>query len=194
MTSGWVQPVKLTDEQRDMMIRTLSEYRNPKLKHSDVQEQILHRIEGALTYLATVSENSETHEPFDRVSEFSRSIHGTLQQIERLKEYERNNFELLGCDIDRLQSEMQRAAAAAVRVMAGVKLGQGEKYGTPEQGKARFFAYQLGDFWCVHLQLPTGENSAFRKFLHVVCDQVGLEVLGRAALDGVLNSADKPAR
>lgn len=190
MTCGWEQPVKLTDEQRDMIVRTLNSYRKPKkLRDRDVQDAILRRIEGALTYLSALSDNRETNEPFDRVSDFSRSIHDTLKQVARLKEGERDNFELLGCEIEKLEDDMMKTANAALRVMSGLKIGQGEKYGTPEKARSQFLADQLGSLWRVHLELPTGQNSAFRDFLDVVCDQMGLETLGRDALDGVLNSA-----
>lgn len=193
MKSGWVKKVKLDALQREMIINSLSSARNPKLRDPAVQSVIIARIEGALTYLELQTEQVETYEPFDRVSDFSISIRETLNQIERLKEYERNNFELLGCNIEKLEGDMEKAAAAAVRVVSGLKLGQGEKYGTPDENKTRFLADQLGDLWRVHLELPTGANSGFRNFLEVVCGQVGLKVLGRDALDSVLNSAGKPA-
>jgi hypothetical protein len=185
----WVTPVKLTEEQQYILIATLNDCkRTPKLKEKAVQNLILKRIEGVMTYLGTQTEKPETNEPFDRVSDFSRSIREAIKQVERLKSYERDNFELLGCDIDKLEHDMSAAATTAIHLMSGLKIGQGENYGQFDENKSRLFAYQLAEVWRMNIDMPTGQNSAFRNFLEVACAQVGLPVLGRAALDAIIGA------
>lgn len=183
----------LTEDQRFIIKNELSQSKRiAKLRDVKVHEEIIQRIEGALSRLSTINDVRETYEPLDRVTDFSRSIIDASKQIARLREYERNCFELLGCDIGRLESDMKTAADATRRVLSSMKLGQGEKYGVLAENKSRFLADHMAEFWRYHLELPTGRGSAFRGFFDFLCDQVGLPILGRDAMDKILKGAGKP--
>lgn len=194
MSAGWVTPVRLTSDQRDMLIRTLHSYkRTPRLREATMQELIIRRVEGVLTYFGNQDRSDKnperadrTNESFGRVSDFSRSVNEVIHNINRLQIYERDNFDLLGIDVENLADDLNAAAQVSIRIMSGFKLGRGEHYGKPEENRSRFLASQLGEMWKCHLGMSTGAGSAFRNFLEVVCGQVGLPVLSREALDTVI--------
>lgn len=189
MSGGWVTPVRLTVEQRAMIVAEMTGMqRSPMLRDSIVQERILLRIEGALTRLGARYSGPEPANSFERLRQFSDGkIHS-----EKLKPEERALMDLAATRGGRTSDEMRRHAAYAAE---SLRLGRGEKYGDKKENQTRFLADQLAELLVIHLGLRAGhgDKSSFRALMDVTCDQVGLPVLSRDAIQSITRKYSKPS-
>lgn len=183
MTGTWVVRVKLTPEQREMIVSTLNGMkRSPKLRDPAVQAKIVQRIERALTKIETGSFGPVPANSFERLQEYSKAGNDAdaMRLYAVLHEAERDLLDLLATKGGDKQAHAAQAAES-------LRLGRGEKYGKYAENKTRFLADQLADLFEIGLGLRAGhgDKSAFRRLLDVVCEQVGLPVLSRDAIEAI---------
>ena len=183
MTSGWVQKVTLTPNQRTMIINELSEMkRSPRLRDPAVQAQIVKRIEGALTKIGAGYWGPVPASSADRLEALAKAKNETDVQISysKLHQAERDLLDLVATKGADMQAQAAQAAAS-------LKICRGEKYGKPDENKTRFLADQLADLFEIGLGIRAGhgDKSSFRRLLDVTCGQIGLPILSRDAVEAI---------
>jgi len=70
MSGVWTEKVKLTADQRILIIGTMHEFRDKKLHDLDVQNSIIMRIEGALTKLRNTQHSADPQASLYRLEQF----------------------------------------------------------------------------------------------------------------------------
>lgn len=180
MTSGWVKPVKLSPNQRRMIVAELSEMkRSPRLRDPAVQAQIIKRIEGALTKIGVGYQGPVPALSADRLEALAKAKNETDVHISysKLHQAERDLLDLVATKSADMQAQAAQAAAS-------LRLGRGEKYGKSDENKTRFLADQLADLFEIGLGIRAGhgDKSSFRRLLDITCGEVGLPILNRDAV------------
>ena len=182
---GWVEPHKLTADQREMIRKTMGQKR--KLKDAAIQLAVLRRIEGALTYLDSAAPvNARAADHADALARALKRAQAAMDDVPG------DVRDMLDATAPGFASALAQLNAGAGKVADGVKFGRGENPGTDEGNRARFIAAQIADLFCVH-GIPRGckENNAFYATVNVTLGQLELPELGEAALKGIAKGGGK---
>ncbi len=189
--SGWAEPVRLTDEKRDMIRNELSVRRLAAFKDRDRQDAFLKRIEAALTYLrARKGARPDPHQSQDRIAALQKALVAAQQAVDRMGQPERAAMEhgqagqltAFAQDVARMQAQAERAADA-------LALPRGPQ--DRDRDRARLLVQQMAEGWLfVFGRKPSAnEDGAFFAVANIVLGQVGEPAIGKDALRAILKGA-----
>jgi hypothetical protein len=194
MSGVWTEKVKLTADQRILIIGTMHEFRDKKFHDLDVRNSIIMRIEGALTKLRNTQHIADPQASLYRLEQFVEAKSDADRQ-KHWKNLKRDELNLLDLLLTKSKKSNESILQYAKIAADSLKLGRGEKYGNRKNDKGmvenhnatRFLADQLAELFELQLDLRVGhaEKSVFRKLLNVVCDQVGLPELSIDAIRSI---------
>lgn len=190
--SGWAEPVKLTDEQRDMIRRELSERRLAVFKDRDRQDAFLKRIEGALTYLRTrEGARPDPHRSQERIGALQKALIEAEQALNLMEQPERAAIEhgrsgqlaAFAQDVAQVREQAESAADA-------LKMPRGGHDPRPG-GHARFLVHQMAEGWHrIFERRPSAkEDGAFFAVVNIALGQTDKTEIGKDALRTILKGA-----
>lgn len=190
--SGWVEREYLTNEQRAMIRRELSDRRLAAFKDRDLQDAFLKRIESALTYLRTKEGVSpDPGRSQSRISALHKALIKAEHALHAMEQPERaaiehgRNGQLVAFMQD--VEQMREQAALAVE---GLKMPRGAHDPGPG-GQVRFMVHHLAEGWFyIFDRKPSAkEDGAFFAVVNIVLDQLGRPDIKRHALSTILKRA-----
>ena len=191
MKSGWAKPVKLTDEQRDMICRELSGRRLAVFRGTDRQDAFLKRIEGAFSYLRTrEGVRSDVHQSQDRIAALQKALVAAQQAIDRMGQPERAAIEHGHAgQLAAFAQDVARMRARAESAADDLAMPRGPQ--DRDRDRARLLVQQMAEGWFfVFERKPSAkEDGAFFAVVNIVLGQVGESAIGKDALRAILKGA-----
>ena len=190
--SGWADPVKLTDEQRDMIRVELAKRRLSVFRDEGRQNDFLRRIEGALAYLNTTGAGTpDPHRSRDRVEALQKALMDAASAMERMGQPERAAIEhgqagqlnAFAQSVAQMQARAERAADALAMPRGGHD---------PRPGaQVRVMVQQMAEGWFfVFERKPSAKpDGAFFAVVNIVLGQIGQPEIGKDALQTILKGA-----
>ena len=187
---GWIsKPVRLTEEQADMIRLALAGRRERVFHEVERQEAFLRHVEGALTYLRNI-ERSDIDAARDGLEAVQAAALRLRRACDRLTEEGADALDLaLGTDnlMDTLPRDLSRLADAAGAVAATLRKPRG-RY----DGSAAFLLDRMAASWHIAFGKPASAapDGAFAAVANVVFGQAGFPEVGKDALRAVLNRVE----
>lgn len=190
--SGWAEPVKLTNEQRDMIRNELSDRRLAAFKDRDRQDAFLKRIEGALTYLHTrEGSRPDPHRSQERIAALHKALVEAEKAIERMGQPERAAIEqgqtgqlaAFAQDVAQVREQAESAADA-------LKMPRGGHDPRPG-GHARFLVHHMAKGWHrIFERKPSAkEDGPFFTVVNIALRQTDKPEIRKDALRTILKGA-----
>lgn len=189
--SGWAEPVKLTNEQRNTIRRELSERRLVAFRDRGRQDAFLARVEGSLTYLSTrEGAQPDPHRSQDRIAALHKALVEAERALSIMEQPERAAIEhgqagqiaTFAQDVATVREKAKRAVDALTMPRGGQDR---------ERASARLLVQQMAEGWFfVFERKPSAkEDGAFFAVANTVLSQIGRPGIGKDALRTILKGA-----